>query len=247
MSNNSSVMLELERLEMKLIDSRKELEEEVDHLEGDMKTRDQKRKQLLLMEMKHILIKLNEEDKKIIQDLKGLAFDNLRGLNKVSKKVSELKKLVVKKEEVEVNLRLELDELLSEAVNLQVEEFTNCLRVAVFSDPSVMNCVLERVPDAIYLKTPMFSSKDFKVEGYENFQKEVVIHILAVSDDPQLSFNSNYVQKFVIVGVSSAVQMTGSRFLPSSVPVSVSTGLRWSLLLFSPTQPPPGKYQNGQI
>ena len=51
-------------------------------MENSKKGRDMKRKEILLREMKLILAKLDEEDKRVMGELKSEAFDLIRVSNK---------------------------------------------------------------------------------------------------------------------------------------------------------------------
>ena len=59
MSWKESALLELKHLESSLSDQKNEIENGVENMEGKKKVRDHERKEILLLEMKHLLSKLN--------------------------------------------------------------------------------------------------------------------------------------------------------------------------------------------
>jgi len=94
MTSTAPLLLELDRVDDQVKESKRKIEVGIDTLEDEMKNREGKRKQILLREMKQLLTRLNEMDKTISQDLKGEAFDYMRALSKISIKVSNLKQKV---------------------------------------------------------------------------------------------------------------------------------------------------------
>ena len=67
---------------VKLNHVRGDIETSITSMENSKKGRDVKRKEILLREMKLILAKLDEEDKRVMGELKSEAFDLIRVSNK---------------------------------------------------------------------------------------------------------------------------------------------------------------------
>ena len=81
----------LENLASCLRKKKVEIEAGVDNLEEEKMTREMKKKEILLREMKHIVAKLNEIDKKVVKDLKGEAFDFIRSIRSMTNKIDVMK------------------------------------------------------------------------------------------------------------------------------------------------------------
>ena len=77
------LMAELKFLESGLAARSIDLEKRVDMMEATSKEREGERKNILLREMKKLLVILNDVDKKVTKDLKTEAFDNIRSINKL--------------------------------------------------------------------------------------------------------------------------------------------------------------------
>ena len=84
-------MIELESLQESIESRKSEIENRVDKLEEGKKARDVRKREILLKEMKQVLAKLNEVDKNIVKDLKGEAFDFLRGMRKINEEIAAFK------------------------------------------------------------------------------------------------------------------------------------------------------------
>ena len=70
------------------------VEKAMDKLEEEKLTRDNKRKEVLLQEIKLVLASLHETDKKLVRNLKSEIFDHNRLVIKLEKEVSKLIDLV---------------------------------------------------------------------------------------------------------------------------------------------------------
>ena len=79
---SSDVGGEMRDLWVKLSHVRRDIETSISSMENSKKGRDMKRKEILLREMKLILAKLDEEDKRVMGELKSEAFDLIRVSNK---------------------------------------------------------------------------------------------------------------------------------------------------------------------
>ena len=79
---SSDVGGEMRDLWVKLSHVRRDIETSISSMENSKKGREVKRKEILLREMKLILAKLDEEDKRVMGELKSEAFDLIRVSNK---------------------------------------------------------------------------------------------------------------------------------------------------------------------
>ena len=84
MGQNDKMMHELKMLKVRLSSKTTEIESKIDDLDAMRKSREDERKSIVLKEMKKLLVILNEIDKKVSQDLKVEAFDNIRGMDRKS-------------------------------------------------------------------------------------------------------------------------------------------------------------------
>ena len=91
-SGKEGTLFELKHLESSLSEKKNEIEIGVENLEGKKRVRDHKRKEILLLEMKNLLSKLNEIDKEVTTNLKSDAFDKLRDIGKVTEKIVMMRK-----------------------------------------------------------------------------------------------------------------------------------------------------------
>ena len=125
----TSVKLELvnrlRALEANLKQQEDVLKTGVDHLEDGKKTRDIKRKEIMLNEVKKVLSNLHETDKNLVKELKSEVFDQLRAMNKVEKEVNKLIDTVKVTDNQDVSIMVEaVLEVQSKVEGLQLEHFS---------------------------------------------------------------------------------------------------------------------------
>ena len=70
------------------------IEARINKLEDGKTIRDNRRKEILLKEVKIILAKLHETDKRLVRDLKSEVFDHMRSMSKIEREISSLIDLV---------------------------------------------------------------------------------------------------------------------------------------------------------
>ena len=85
------LLMELDILQDNVNERKYDIENGVDEMEEGKNARDEKKRKILLNEMKNVLAKLNEVDKEILKDFKGEAFDFLRTLRKINNEIDILK------------------------------------------------------------------------------------------------------------------------------------------------------------
>ena len=125
----TSVKLELvnrlRALEANLKQQEDVLKTGVDHLEDGKKTRDIKRKEIMLNEVKKVLSNLHETDKNLVKELKSEVFDQLRAMNKVEKEVNKLIETVKVTDNQDVTIMMEaVMEVQSKVEGLQLDHFS---------------------------------------------------------------------------------------------------------------------------
>ena len=97
----------------------------VDQLEDGKKSRDVKRKEIMLNEVKKVLSSLHETDKNLIKELKSEVFDQLRAMNKVEKEVNKLIETVKVTDNQDVTIMMEaVMEVQSKVEGLQLDHFS---------------------------------------------------------------------------------------------------------------------------
>ena len=180
---------------------RQDIEMSVINMENSKKDRDKRRKEILLKEMKIILAKLDQEDKTVMGELKGEAFDLLRLSHKFEEELQSL-------------AASDLRSLQMKVERVGFKTFVDCLNLSVGSVPSGSMSFMEEVTDSIYLKTPSFSAKSFllvipeKSPQFDRSNPEINPHHLEVQvhgsrDGPVLH---PFLLKRLTVSVSCAVQ-----------------------------------------
>ena len=206
------MILELHDIQRSLQVKKSAVEIGVDNLEEGKKVRDIKKKEFLLNEMKQILAKLNEIDKKAVKDLKGDALDFIHCVKKMTDEIAILKdslKTAPKLDQKESKWKAELITLKARIESLKCEEFVRCLGISVSIQPGTMAAAVEKVSDAILLETPLLSPKHFflempQIKTLQEFQLtnhnpnyvDVRVHI--VGEGAPSTFSSFLLQKLVM-------------------------------------------------
>jgi len=221
MAWKEDMMIELENLQ-ECIERRKcEIETGVDKLEEGKKARDVKKREFLLKEMKQVLAKLNEVDKNIVKDLKGEAFDFLRGMRKINEEIAAFKDSLEEAPESNRSWRTEVNALKGKVENLEMEDFVASLDISVGIQPGSMITAFEKVSDAIYLETPVLDSKGLYLAFPEqlptfeeaNFNVNYIeIRIYSLGEDASFKFTSLLLQK-TIVTMTGHVPDVGTKVL----------------------------------
>ena len=124
---------DLEKLEIKLEEYKSQIEDGIDLLEKDLNDRELRSKQILMVELKQVVLKLNLLDKNITQDLKVEAFDLSRSINKVCQNVCEVKDQIsgIESEVISEQTKACVNKIEDEANQLHTDEFVKCLDLGV--------------------------------------------------------------------------------------------------------------------
>ena len=215
------MLLQLDNIQGTVNVKKYEIEAGVDEMEEGKKARDVKKKEILLYELKKVLVKLNEVDKSIVKDLKGEAFDYLRGLRKINDEIVSFKSSLMNAPESDRNWKTEVNSLEAKVESLEMEDFVQCLKISVGIQPGSMMTGFERVVDAIFLETPALESKGLSLDIPElmpTYQAKdfnpnyLEIKIYNLSDSSSCKFSSMMLQKTMIT-MTGQVHDIGTKVL----------------------------------
>jgi len=221
MTWKDEMLLQLDNIQGTVNVKKYEIEAGVDEMEEGKKARDVKKKEILLYELKKVLAKLNEVDKTIAKDLKGEAFDYLRGLRKINDEIVSFKSSLMNAPESDRNWKTEVNSLKAKVESLEMEDFVQCLKISVGIQPGSMMTGFERVADAIFLETPALVSKGLSLDIPElmpthqakDFNPNYIeIKIYNLSDSSSCKFSSMMLQKTMIT-MTGQVHDIGTKVL----------------------------------
>jgi len=216
MTWKENVLLELGNLERSLSDRKVEIEVGVDNLEERKKSRDKIRKEILLLEMKHSLARLNEIDKKVTKDFKAEAFDVIRSISKVAERVVQLRESIKDAPENGGIMKTQVNVIRGEIDKLGIEEFSKCIDISVCSPPGSMTHAFERVPDAIYLITPSLNPKNFCLQVALIDPTLVDVKIYLAGENQPSSFSSSLLLQKLTVTMTCHLPGGGVRVVEES-------------------------------
>jgi len=155
---------ELTKLQI-IVDSKKRaIEVGVDELENGIKVRETVKRKVLLSEMKKLLAQLNEVDKTIVRDLKGEAFDYLRSIRNLDDEICGLKSSLSYTSDYGIkNCKNKVEKLKEKVAGLDIDEFTECLKMSVETHPNSMTSCFEKITDSIVLESPILKPKSLSL------------------------------------------------------------------------------------
>jgi len=216
MSWKESALLELNHLESSLRERKNEIEIGVENLEGKKKVRDHERKEILLLEMKHLLSRLNDVDKKVTTNLKADAFDKLRDIGKVTERIVNMRKSFDGLNNGKTDeWKVKIQSIKSDIRKLGIEEFSKCLDISVSQATGAMNFAFEKAADAVHLKTPNLNPKKFCMEAVLSTScVEVKIYLL--NDDSPSILNSHVLLQKMNISMMSYLPEGGIRTVEES-------------------------------
>ena len=121
----AAVVGDLEVLKNKLREQRVLISKGFKRVESGMKEREDKRKELVLVEMRETLKTLHEVDSELVKEMKSEVYDQKEAVEKMDEKVTTLIKLVESSEEQDKEwLRAAIKGLTSQVEALQLEQFS---------------------------------------------------------------------------------------------------------------------------
>jgi len=212
MTWKDGMMKELAKLQ-NIVDTKKHaIEAGVDELEDGIKVREAFKRKVLLCEMKKLLVQLNEVDKAVVRDLKGEAFDYLRSIRKLSDEIGYTESsLRAISDYGNKNCKKEVEKLKERVKGLDIDEFTECLKMSVGTHTSSLTSSLEQIADSIVLESPILKPKSLSllVESEPEIPHPNYIEINIVSSE---KFSALLLKKTIIT-MTDGQKGTGSKVL----------------------------------
>jgi len=151
------VRSEVEKILAKLREFRTRIEEGVEKFQLERKQRAEKRKEIILREMKGILLKLSESDNLVQKDLKGDVLDCLRNMTKLNKEIENIINRLKSGENVETDFA----RLKMKYESLDLTKFCLSLDIGVAVQPAAIASAFEVLSNSVHLKSPVVSPTFF--------------------------------------------------------------------------------------
>jgi len=156
---------DLEILKNKLKEQRVMMSKGFKRVESRKKEREEKRKELVLVELRAALKTLHEMDSELVKEMKSEVYDKKEAVENMDEKVKTLMKSVESSEEEEEELmRAAIKELTDQVAALQLEQFSGCLEFSVSTSPVPLAAAFKKVSSLIHLTSPAIDSKAWKLK-----------------------------------------------------------------------------------
>jgi len=198
------MMQELKTLELNITSKTSEIETKIDNLDATRKGREDGRKSIVLKEMKKLLVILNDVDKKVSQDLKMEAFDNIRSMNRLRQDILSLEEKLRSEnwDPEESEVVEELSQLKNKA-NMFEESFSvENLSLSVSSSQDHMTFLSNTIRNAVYLKTPELDPRHYSLDCSPMFSpmasSDSHIELRVHCSFPTRQFNQQVLAKLVL-------------------------------------------------
>ena len=135
-------------------------------MEGTRTQREGDRKATFLREMKKLLLILNDVDKKVVQDIKMEAFDNIRGMNRLRDEIADLEsKLLAQDDGIEAGEVVQsINTIKAKAASLEDSFPTSNLSLSVGGSPHHLQFLANTIRSAVYLKTPLLDPYHYSLD-----------------------------------------------------------------------------------
>ena len=195
-ARNADIAREREVLLDKLSQAKKSIELGITNMENSKKERDKRKKEIVLKEMKRILAKLDEEDKKVMGELKSESLDMLRRCNMFEEDIKLISSSIQGQAANDQEILADYRSLQRRVDMVGFPSFADCLDLSVGSVPAGSMPFVEELTDSVFLRTPSFSGKSFLL---------VIPEKSPQFDRSNPEFNPKYLE----------VQVQGSRDCPS--------------------------------
>ena len=205
---------ELSTLELKITSKTKEIETKMDELDARRKIREDERKSIILREMKKLLVMLNDVDKKVSQDLKMEAFDNVRSMSKLRQETVDLGgKLRSEDFDLEEGKVVEeLNKLKNNAHIIEESFSVENLSLSVGSSHDHLIYLGNTIRNAVYLKTPELDPRHYSLDCTPMFSpmasSDSLMELRVHCSLPTRQFNQQILAKLVF----SVYSPDGSRY-----------------------------------
>ena len=195
MAWKNGVMRELEVLSEKMCNKEYELNIEVYRIEEEIKARNSEKKEILLKEMKKVLVKLNNIEVKVVKDLKLDAFALLHVARNLSDEVSTFKDAVENASDFNRSWKSEFLRL-KDNVDFLKTDLVSCMNISVQVEQGLMHTGFDQVLQSISLETPALKSKKTLTNDLLKCDKfNILDKMYETVLDEETEYVSNYVMQ----------------------------------------------------
>lgn len=195
MAWKNGVMRELEVLSEKMCKKEYELNIEVYRIEEEIKARNSEKKEILLKEMKKVLVKLNNIEGKVVKDLKLDAFALLHVARNLSDEVSTFKDAVENASDFNRSWKSEFLRL-KDNVDFLKTDLVSCMNISVQVEQGLMHTGFDQVLQSISLETPALKSKKTLTNDLLKCDKfNILDKMYETVLDEETEYVSNYVMQ----------------------------------------------------
>jgi dsDNA-specific endonuclease/ATPase MutS2 len=195
MAWKNGVMRELEVLSEKMCKKEYELNIEVYRIEEEIKARNSEKKEILLKEMKKVLVKLNNIEGKVVKDLKVDAFALLHVARNLSDEVSTFKDAVENASDFNRSWKSEFLRL-KDNVDFLKTDLVSCMNISVQVEQGLMHTGFDQVLQSISLETPALKSKKTLTNDLLKCDKfNILDKMYETVLDEETEYVSNYVMQ----------------------------------------------------
>jgi dsDNA-specific endonuclease/ATPase MutS2 len=195
MAWKNGVMRELEVLSEKMCNKEYELNIEVYRIEEEIKARNSEKKEILLKEMKKVLVKLNNIEGKVVKDLKVDAFALLHVARNLSDEVSTFKDAVENASDFNRSWKSEFLRL-KDNVDFLKTDLVSCMNISVQVEQGLMHTGFDQVLQSISLETPALKSKKTLTNDLLKCDKfNILDKMYETVLDEETEYVSNYVMQ----------------------------------------------------
>ena len=175
MAWQNDMMRELEILSAKVCNKENELNIVVDNIEEEIKASSAKKKGIILNEMKKILVKLNDIEKKVVNDLKLDAHAFLHDAANLSHDVSTFKNAVECASDFDISWKSELLHLKDKVNLLKTEDLSSCMDISVQIEPDLFHAGFEDVLQSIHLELPDLKPKKVLRNDFKKSERFIIL------------------------------------------------------------------------
>ena len=184
---------QLRALQAKMKAHQELVEVGVDKLEEGKTIRDNKRKEILLKEIKIILGVLHDTDKRLIRNLKSEVFDHIRSISKVEKEVSRVIELVKCSDTKDMNtMNSAVRDVTEQVMSLGMEDMASYFGLSVATQTNNLSSLFQQIPDYVYLRTPSLDPAGWRLEnmshhGIKPDSKYVTVKVTATGKEYKIT------------------------------------------------------------
>ena len=164
-------------------------------IEEEIKARNSEKKEILLKEMKKVLVKLNNIEGKVVKDLKVDAFALLHVARNLSDEVSTFKDAVENASDFNRSWKSEFLRL-KDNVDFLKTDLVSCMNISVQVEQGLMHTGFDQVLQSISLETPALKSKKTLTNDLLKCDKfNILDKMYETVLDEETEYVSNYVMQ----------------------------------------------------